>query len=364
MGKVHLKGGQWTNVEDEILKAAVMKYGLNQWARISSLLTRKTPKQCKARWNEWLDPAVRKTGWTKEEEERLLHLAKVMPQQWKSIAPIVGRTAEQCLTHYEHMLDQANRCLDEEDTASQSISELSKPKEGERDHFPESRPARPDPVDMDEEEKEMLAEARARLANTQGKKAKRKARMAMLEAQKAETAAKKQQDLASAGITAIVKRSRKRAGIDYNSEIPFETLPVPGIHDTLEELAKPYESRGDSDHRKKTRDLMELEARKQDAANDKQRVSKGYLPMAVERQLRSQQSARAVQFKVPLPMGTEHLSKIKLDEVLTPSSVLTNFDSTPLSMKLTPSRDKSSLQSKFHSLPKPKNDYQILRPDL
>ena len=47
---------------------------------------------------------------------------------------------------------------------------------GEVDVNPESHPARPDPVDMDEDEKEMLAEARARLANTRGKKAKRKAR--------------------------------------------------------------------------------------------------------------------------------------------------------------------------------------------
>lgn len=37
-------------LQDEILKAAVMKYGLNQWARISSLLVRKSAKQCKARW--------------------------------------------------------------------------------------------------------------------------------------------------------------------------------------------------------------------------------------------------------------------------------------------------------------------------
>ena len=45
---------------------------------------------------------------------------------------------------------------------------------GEIDPAPETRPARPDPVDMDEDEKEMLSEARARLANTKGKKAKRK----------------------------------------------------------------------------------------------------------------------------------------------------------------------------------------------
>jgi pre-mRNA-splicing factor CDC5/CEF1 len=37
---------------------------------------------------------------------------------------------------------------------------------GEIDPNPESKPARPDAVDMDEDEKEMLAEARARLANT------------------------------------------------------------------------------------------------------------------------------------------------------------------------------------------------------
>ena len=52
---------------------------------------------------------------------------------------------------------------------------------GEIDPNPETKPARPDPVDMDEDEKEMLAEARARLANTQGKKAKRKAREKQME---------------------------------------------------------------------------------------------------------------------------------------------------------------------------------------
>lgn len=36
--------------KDEILKAAVMKYGKNQWSRIASLLHRKSAKQCKARW--------------------------------------------------------------------------------------------------------------------------------------------------------------------------------------------------------------------------------------------------------------------------------------------------------------------------
>ena len=95
--RIMIKGGVWKNTEDEILKAAVMKYGKNQWARISSLLVRKSAKQCKARWYEWLDPSIKKTEWTREEDEKLLHLAKLMPTQWRTMAPIVGRTPAQCL---------------------------------------------------------------------------------------------------------------------------------------------------------------------------------------------------------------------------------------------------------------------------
>ena len=103
--RILIKGGVWKNTEDEILKAAVIKYGKNQWARISSLLVRKSAKQCKARWYEWLDPSIKKTEWNREEDEKLLHLAKLMPTQWRTIAPIVGRTPAQCLEVCRHKID-------------------------------------------------------------------------------------------------------------------------------------------------------------------------------------------------------------------------------------------------------------------
>ena len=40
----------------------------------------------------------------REEEEKLPHLAKLMPCQWRTIAPIIGRTPAQCLEHYEMLL--------------------------------------------------------------------------------------------------------------------------------------------------------------------------------------------------------------------------------------------------------------------
>src|SRR5215470_8226199 len=82
----------------------------------------------------------------------------------------------------------------------------------------------------------MLSEARARLANTQGKKAKRKAREKQLEEARRLASLQKRRELRMAGINIGIGGRKKKKGIDYNAEIPFEK-PVPaGLHDVSEEL--------------------------------------------------------------------------------------------------------------------------------
>ncbi len=236
MVKVFLKGGVWKNSEDEILKAAVMKYGKQQWARVASLLNRKTAKQCKARWHEWLDPSVRKVEWSRAEEEKLLHLAKLMPAQWKTIGPLVGRTATQCQEHYEKLLDEA-ASGGGGDASLRSQQAALRP--GQIDSHPETKPARPDPIDMDEDEIEMLQEARARLANTQGKKAKRKAREKMLNEAKRLADLQKRRELKQAGLlsSAASKKARRSRDIDLGVEIPFHKPAPAGFHDVSSEDA-------------------------------------------------------------------------------------------------------------------------------
>ncbi|KAI8244837.1 Pre-mRNA-splicing factor [Colletotrichum sp. SAR 10_99] len=253
-----VKGGVWTNIEDEILKASVSKYGLNQWARVSSLLARKTPKQCKARWNEWLDPSIKKIEWSKEEDEKLLHLAKLMPTQWRTIAPIVGRTANQCLERYQKLLDEAEAREagsfgltgpEGGETQAPSADDVRRLRPGEVDPDPESKPARPDTIDLDEDEKEMLSEARARLANTQGKKAKRKARERQQEESRRLAALQKRRELKTAGINIKIV-TRKKGQMDYNADIPFEKKAAPGFYDTTEEEARNEQQRLAFDPRK------------------------------------------------------------------------------------------------------------------
>ena len=216
-----------------------MKYGKNQWSRIASLLHRKSAKQCKARWYEWLDPSIKKTEWSREEDEKLLHLAKLMPTQWRTIATIVARTAAQCLERYEYLLDQAQ----EKEEGEEAGDDPRKLRPGEIDPNPESKPARPDPQDMDEDELEMLSEARARLANTQGKKAKRKARDKQLEEARRLAALQKRRELRAAGMgvrRGALSHNRRKRGVDYNAEIPFEKQPAIGFYDMTEEQYDPF----------------------------------------------------------------------------------------------------------------------------
>ncbi|CAK8697767.1 unnamed protein product [Clavelina lepadiformis] len=305
MPRITIKGGVWRNTEDEILKAAVMKYGLNQWSRIASLLHRKSAKQCKARWYEWLDPSIKKTEWSREEEEKLLHLAKLMPTQWRTIAPIVGRTAAQCLEHYEYLLDKAAHNEDDD-----NADDPRKLKPGEIDPAPETKPARPDPVDMDEDEHEMLSEARARLANTQGKKAKRKAREKQLEEARRLASLQKRRELKAAGI-AVRKKRRRRGRIDYNAEIPFEKRPALGFYDTSEEKFDPK----DPNFRRLRQDHLdkELARVKEDKARhkDKQKLKEKDIPSLI-----SNQNLEPARKRSKLVLPAPQISDAELEEVV------------------------------------------------
>ncbi|KAL8617339.1 CDC5 cell division cycle 5-like protein [Nucella lapillus] len=223
--------------------------------------------------------------------------------------PIVGRTAAQCLERYELLLDKAqNKETDADD-------DPRKLKPGEIDPNPETKPARPDPVDMDEDELEMLSEARARLANTQGKKAKRKAREKQLEEARRLAALQKRRELRAAGIEVRQKRKRKR-GVDYNAEIPFEKKPAAGFFDTSQETYDPLdpnykrlrqqnldgERRSDKEDRERRKDKQKQKKRKE---ND--------LPGVIAGQTNFQEPVRK-RSKLVLP--SPQISEAELEEVV------------------------------------------------
>jgi len=81
-----------------------------------------------------------------------------MPTQWRTIAPIVGRTAAQCYERYQKLLDEAEAKENEElgisgpsGESGTTADDIRRLRPGEIDPDPETKPARPDPIDMDED---------------------------------------------------------------------------------------------------------------------------------------------------------------------------------------------------------------------
>lgn len=185
-------------------------------------------------------------------------MAKLLPTQWRTIAPIVGRTATQCLERYQKLLDEQEAREsgdlglagpDGGESAAPTAEDVRRLRPGEVDAYAESRPARPDAIDMDEEDKEMLSEARARLANVSGKKAKRKARERQLEESRRLALLQKRRELKAAGIN-IKITPKKGNHIDYNADVPLEKEVPAGFFDTTDEIDRNEKQREAFDPRK------------------------------------------------------------------------------------------------------------------
>ena len=81
-----------------------------------------------------------------------------MPTQWQTIAPIAGRTATQGLERYQKLLDEAEakeneglRLAGSSDDIGPSVDDIRRLRPGEIDPDPETKPARPDPIDIDDD---------------------------------------------------------------------------------------------------------------------------------------------------------------------------------------------------------------------
>ncbi|KAJ1154752.1 hypothetical protein NDU88_007495 [Pleurodeles waltl] len=106
-GKRHLGKTRWTREEDEKLKKLVEQNGPEDWKVIASFLTNRTDVQCQHRWQKVLNPELIKGPWTKEEDQRVIELVqKYGPKRWSVIAKhLKGRIGKQCRERWHNHLN-------------------------------------------------------------------------------------------------------------------------------------------------------------------------------------------------------------------------------------------------------------------
>ncbi|KAL2813645.1 hypothetical protein BDW59DRAFT_178210 [Aspergillus cavernicola] len=76
--------GTWSGPEDHLLRKAVSKFGF-QWTKVAGMVGSRHPDQCAKRWHHSLDPNVKRSPWTPDEDSALLDAVQRVGRDWKEI---------------------------------------------------------------------------------------------------------------------------------------------------------------------------------------------------------------------------------------------------------------------------------------
>lgn len=98
---------KWTNEEDQILRKAILYYGPKNWQQISYCLEGRNNSQAFHRWMKGINPKIKRSKWSFEEDLTLGIALKIYGnKKWSKIANhLGGRTDIQCRERFCNILD-------------------------------------------------------------------------------------------------------------------------------------------------------------------------------------------------------------------------------------------------------------------
>lgn len=106
--------GKWTKEEDHLL-IELVSCGCSNWGVIAAAMESRTPKQCRERWTNYLDPTVNHEKFTAAEDTQLIALQNIHGNRWAEIARCLpGRTETAVKLRFNSLFRQRERIEQEQ----------------------------------------------------------------------------------------------------------------------------------------------------------------------------------------------------------------------------------------------------------
>ena len=102
----------FTKEEDNLLTMAAFKFNQGSWNDIAKFVPGRTPKQCRDRWTNYLQPSLKFDPWKNSEDKNLISLVKSNGTHWKKMKRYFpGRSTNSLKNRWHWLMNNQEKLL-------------------------------------------------------------------------------------------------------------------------------------------------------------------------------------------------------------------------------------------------------------
>ena len=97
---------KFTPYEDMMLTNIILNAKCTNWFEVANLMKTRNARQCRDRWNNYLNPYLRSDPWTEEEDKLLIEKYKIYGTKWRKISAFFRNRSDNSLRNRYQILER------------------------------------------------------------------------------------------------------------------------------------------------------------------------------------------------------------------------------------------------------------------